>query len=124
MNKTIGIIDSKQGDDIKSSWTSHIDVSELATMEAYALMTACVGEIQKRLKGYNYIDNRDTNVIINFVRDMIITPMIKYHRAIIPLGIKTLILAETEAVGRTRLIKRLLVDENITKSMVNIISRG
>jgi hypothetical protein len=121
MDGHIGIVDVKGGDQINSQWQDYVDVSNMPTMEAYALMTACVGEIQKRLKGYGYNDNKDTNKIIKFVRETILAKMIKYHRAIIPLGVKILILGEQNEKGKSTLIKKLLVDEAITKALVDIL---
>jgi len=58
-------------------------------------------------------------LIDNFAR--ILTELIRYHKEIVPLGLKLLLLGEKAETGKSTIIQRLTSDNQIIQELFDIV---
>ena len=118
------IIDGKRKiveDRSKVKSNDDIVIDQLDKISAYALLTACIGEIQKRLRKVDFKVNSESTKLMDFVREDIIEPLAKRHREIVPLGLKILIIEETKEKKQAVLVSKLLKDKKLVKMLLDIM---
>jgi len=98
-----------------------IYLQDLDQIQAYSLLTACVGECKKRLKEHDYKVNEKTNKIMKYVKENIVEPITLKFRPIVPLALKMLIMEETRHRKNVTLVKTLLTDKQIVESLMDIM---
>lgn len=98
-----------------------IYLKDLNQIEAYALLTACIGEISKRLREKDFKVCKETSKIMEFAKENIIEPLALKFRPIVPLALKMLILEETKHRQHATLVKTLLTDEKIVEELLDIM---
>ncbi|MEA3386732.1 MAG: ATP-binding protein [Thermodesulfobacteriota bacterium] len=85
------------------------DMEQLNKIQAYALLSACVAYLLRRLRAVNFQTNPELDQAMSALAALIMA-MSTYHREIVPLGLKTLLLAENQATGTTTMVRRLLTE--------------
>jgi hypothetical protein len=83
------------------------DMEQLNKIQAYALLSACVAYFLRRLRAVNFKTNPELDQALSALAALIMA-LSKCHREIVPLGLKTLLLAENQATGATTMVRRLL----------------
>ena len=105
--------------EILSNHTS-IQFKSLSKIQSYAMLSSCVTYLlkilrQNRFKLTEFMNRR----IDNFAR--ILDEMIRYHKEIVPLGLKLLLLGEKAETGKTTIIQRLTTDKQIIQELFDIV---
>ena len=83
------------------------DTEQLNKIQAYALLSACVAYFLRRLRAVDFKTDPELDQALSALAALIMA-LSKCHREIIPLGLKTLLLAENQATGATTMVRRLL----------------
>ncbi len=105
--------------EILSNHTS-IQFKSLSKIQFYAMLSSCVTYLlkilrQNRFKLTEFMNRR----IDNFAS--ILEEMIRYHKEIVPLGLKLLLLGEKAETGKTTIIQRLTTDKQIIQELFDIV---
>ena len=97
-----------------------IQFKSLSKVQCYALLSSCVTYLLKKLRENKFNLTRFMErLITNF--GFIVAEMIRYHKEIVPLGLKLLLLGEKAETGRTTIIQRLTSDRQIVRELFDIV---
>lgn len=97
-----------------------IRFKSLSKVQCYALLSSCVTYLLKKLREDKFKMTKFMEQLIdNF--GSIVVEMIRYHKEIVPLGLKLLLLGERAETGRTKIIQRLTSDRQIIQELFDIV---
>ena len=95
-------------------------------MEAYTLMSACIGELMKHFRRNEFEVNDTIDKMIGIFR-VILENLAKSSREVIPLGLKILIMGEKEKEKLNKesqaiIVKKLLTNQSLIDMLSEIVS--
>ena len=96
-----------------------LEIDQLNKIEAYALLSACVTYILTHLRETNFQTNPELEQELGGLI-VLVSEMSKFHREIVPLGLKTLLLSEKQTTGETRLIRRLVEEADVVAELLKV----
>ena len=95
-------------------------IDHLNKIEAYALLSACVAYLLSHLRKVNFQMNpeleRELCGLIAVVR-----AMSRYHREIVPLGLKTLLVSEKQTTGEIGIVRRLVEEADVVAKLIEVV---
>ena len=97
-----------------------IRFKSLSKVQCYALLSSCVTYLLKKLRENSFnMTKFMEQLITNF--GFIVAEMIRYHKEIVPLGLKLLLLEEKAETGRTTIIERLTSERQVIQELFDIV---
>ena len=108
--------------DAQEILTNHapMHTGNLSKVESYAMLSSCVTYLLKKLRENRFKLNGSIEGLITRF-GAIVAKMIRYHKEILPLGLKLLLLGEKAETGKTTVIEKLASDRKIVQELFDIV---
>ncbi len=97
-----------------------VEIESLSKIESYALLSSCVACLLKYFRENRFRLNGFMERLINNFESILID-MIRWHKEIVPLGLKLILVEEKAATGRTDIIKRLTAKKQVVKEIFELV---
>ncbi len=97
-----------------------IEFKDLSKIQCYALLSSCVSYLLRVLRENKFKVNDGIDRLIDNFKH-ILKEMINYHKEIVPLGLKLLLLGEKTETGKITIIRRLTSDKQVINELFDIV---
>lgn len=94
-------------------------IDHLNKIEAYALLSACVAYLLSHLRKVNFQMNPELErKLCGLIA--VDRAMSGYHREIVPLGLKTLLVSEKQTTGEIGIVRRLVEEADVVVKRLEV----